>query len=55
MDRVGIDYDPRDVDDPAIMAELVEKTGQQGVPVFDVGGRILTGFDPDGLDKLVGI
>ena len=53
MDREGIDYESRDIDDPAILAELVQKTGQQGVPVFDVGGRILTGFDPNRLDQLV--
>jgi glutaredoxin len=53
MDREGIDYESRDIDDPAILAELIEKTGQQGVPVFDVGGRILTGFDPNRLEQLV--
>ena len=53
MDREGIDYEPRDIDNPAILAELIEKTGQQGVPVFDVGGRILTGFDPNRLEQLV--
>jgi glutaredoxin len=53
MDREGIDYEPRDIDDPAMLAELVQKTGQQGVPVFDVGGRILTGFDPDRLGQLI--
>jgi glutaredoxin 3 len=53
MDREGIDYESRDIDNPAILAELIEKTGQQGVPVFDVGGRILTGFDPNRLEQLV--
>jgi glutaredoxin len=53
MDREGISYESRDIDNPAILAELIEKTGQQGVPVFDVGGRILTGFDPNRLEQLV--
>ena len=53
MDREGIDYEPRDIDNAAILAELVQKTGQQGVPAFDVGGRILTGFDPNRLEQLV--
>jgi len=53
MDREGIDYDARDIDNPEILAELIRKTGQQGVPVFDVGGRILTGFDPNRLGQLV--
>lgn len=27
-------------------AEMVRKSGQQGVPVLDIGGRVLTGFRP---------
>jgi glutaredoxin 3 len=25
--------------------EMVDKSGQLGVPVFDIGGKILVGFD----------
>lgn len=53
MDDAGIRYDLRDIDTPSILQELVAKTGQKGIPVFDVGGRILTGFDPDRLERLV--
>jgi glutaredoxin-like YruB-family protein len=35
--------------------ELVEKSGQMGVPVIDVDGQILIGYDRATLAKLVGI
>lgn len=31
---------------PAIMQELVEKTGQMGVPQTEVNGKWVIGFDP---------
>ena len=53
MDREGIRYELRDIDTPSVLQELVAKTGQKGIPAFDVDGRILTGFDPDSLERLV--
>lgn len=35
--------------------ELVEKSGQMGVPVIDVDGKILIGYDRVTLAKLIGI
>jgi glutaredoxin 3 len=35
--------------------EMVEKSGQMGVPVIFVGEEMLIGFDKDKLSKLVGI
>jgi glutaredoxin 3 len=35
--------------------EMVEKSGQMGVPVIFVGDEMLIGFDKDKLSKLVGI
>lgn len=34
--------------------EMVEKSGQMGVPVIDVDGKIMVGFDAEALDKLIG-
>lgn len=31
--------------------EMVKKSGQRGVPVIDVNGTIIVGFDEDGLKK----
>jgi glutaredoxin len=53
LDAKRVDYELRDIDIPAVLAELVEKTGQRGVPAIDVNGRILKGFDPVRLDKLL--
>lgn len=35
--------------------EMVEKTGQMGVPVIDVDGQVMVGFDENALKQVVGI
>lgn len=35
--------------------EMVTKTGQMGVPVIDVGGKIIIGFDKRKLDEYLGL
>ena len=35
--------------------EMVEKSGQQGVPVIDIDGKIIVGFDKDKIKELLGI
>ncbi|MBI2671414.1 glutaredoxin family protein [Candidatus Woesearchaeota archaeon] len=35
--------------------EMIEKSGQQGVPVIDVNGEIIVGFDERELKKLLKI
>lgn len=32
---------------------MVDKSGQQGVPVIDVDGDIVIGFDKNSIDKLL--
>ena len=51
--RRGVDYEERDVDDPAVAAELLRKTGSRSIPVIDVGGRMLTGFSAGSYDALI--
>lgn len=53
LDGLGIDYEIRDIDIPANLDDLVAKTGQKGIPVLDVGGRIVTGFSPGEYDQLI--
>jgi glutaredoxin len=53
LDRKGVDYELRDIDVPAILEELVEKTGARAIPVIDVEGRILRGYNADRLDDLL--
>ncbi|MGE3062576.1 MAG: glutaredoxin family protein [bacterium] len=35
--------------------EMVKKSGQQGVPVIDIDGNIIVGFDQARIDSLLGI
>lgn len=35
--------------------EMVEKSGQTGVPVLDIDGTIIVGFDKEKIDELLGI
>ena len=46
----------KDVDvsrDRASAQEMVNKSGQMGVPVIDIDGQILVGYQPDLFDKLL--
>jgi glutaredoxin len=53
LDGLGINYEIRDIDIPQNMNDLVAKTGQRGIPVLDVGGRVVTGFSPGKYDELI--
>jgi len=35
--------------------EMVEKSGQYGVPVIDIDGEIIVGFDRTRIDSLLGL
>ena len=48
----------RDVDvsrDPAATRDMVRRSGQQGVPVIDIGGKIVVGFDRNKINQLLGL
>jgi glutaredoxin 3 len=48
----------RDVDvsrDPVAARDLVRRSGQMGVPVIDIGGKIIVGFDRPKIDQLLGL
>jgi glutaredoxin-like YruB-family protein len=48
----------RDVDvsrDPAAARNLVRRTGQMGVPVIEVDGRPIVGFDQARIDSALGL
>ncbi len=48
----------RDVDvtrDPTAARDMVRRSGQSGVPVIDIGGRIVVGFDRPKINALLGI
>lgn len=35
--------------------EMIEKSGQMGVPVLDIDGEIIMGFDKEAIGKALGI
>ena len=37
--------------DTAKRAEMVEKSGQMGVPVTDINGKIIVGYDKEAIEK----
>lgn len=50
----GVSFEDVDVAADAVRAqEMIQKSGQMGVPVIDVGGEIIIGFDRDRLEKLI--
>ncbi len=52
----GIKYSDVDVSrDPAAARDMVRRTGQMGVPVIDIGGKIVVGFDRTRINQLLGI
>ncbi|MEZ4218012.1 MAG: glutaredoxin family protein [Myxococcota bacterium] len=53
LDGKGVAYELRDVDIAAVKSELVAKTGSGGIPVLDVGGQYVRGFDPGAIDRLL--
>ncbi|MFH1847556.1 MAG: glutaredoxin family protein [Candidatus Omnitrophota bacterium] len=42
-------------EDPQKMQEMVEKSGQMGVPTLDIDGRIIVGFDKDKIEQALGL
>ncbi len=52
----NISYSEKDVSqDEAAINEMVEKSGQMGVPVIDVDGSIIIGFDEEALREVLHI
>ena len=51
LKKKGIPYEDLDVSkDAKARNEMIEKSGQLGVPVLDVKGTIIVGFDPKSIE-----
>lgn len=51
-----LDFTAKDVaSDQAAAQEMVEKSGQMGVPVIDIDGQIIVGFDRPRIDAALGL
>jgi len=42
-------------EDEAAAREMIQKSHQMGVPVLDINGTIIVGFDKAGIDKALGL
>jgi len=52
----GVKFKDVDVSkDMAAARDMLRRSGQQGVPVIDIGGKIVVGFDRPKIDKYLGI
>lgn len=52
----GFEFEDIDVSfDPEKQKEMIEKSGQMGVPVVDIDGQIIIGFDREKIMKLLNI
>lgn len=51
LDKLGVTYTDLDVEkDPANATASVEKSNQMGIPVIDIEGDIIVGFDRPKID-----
>ncbi|NMB34412.1 MAG: glutaredoxin family protein [Clostridium sp.] len=54
LDSKKVEYKEYDVSkDREAAAEMVEKSGQRGVPVVEIGEDIVIGFDKKKIDSLI--
>lgn len=52
----NIDFEDIDVStDQAKAQEMIKKTGQMAVPVIDIDGEIIVGFDKERIRKALGL
>jgi len=52
----NVAFEEKDVTkDDAARDAMIQKSGQMGVPVIDVNGKVVVGFDEDALKNLLGI
>lgn len=51
LDKLGVAYTDKDVEkEPAAGLEAVTKSQQRGIPVIDIAGDIIVGFDRPKID-----
>lgn len=52
----NIEFEHKAVDeDHDAAAEMIQKSGQQGVPVLDIDGKIIVGFNKPAIDSELGL
>ena len=54
LDERNVAYDLRDVDVPRYGDELAEVSGSKSVPVLNVDGELIRGFNPEAYERALG-
>lgn len=54
LSKMGVTYEEKNVGlDREAAKEMIAKSGQMGVPVLDIGGKIVIGFQPKVFEQLL--
>ncbi len=54
FDKKSIQYTEKNVEqDKKAREDMMEKTGQMSVPVIDINGQIIVGFDEGAIEKAI--
>lgn len=54
FNKIGVKYTEKDVDNNQEYAkEAIQKSGQMGIPVIDIDGTIIVGFDRPKIDAAI--
>lgn len=56
LEEHGIEFEDIDVSkDKKALEEMIQRSGQMGVPVVDIDGQIIVGFDKEKISGLLNI
>jgi glutaredoxin-like YruB-family protein len=56
FDQIGVNYNNYDVSrDTRKAEEMVQKSGQMGVPVIVIKNQVIVGFDKSKIDRLLNL
>lgn len=51
LDKQGVTFTEKNVEeDPSFAQEAVQKSGQMGIPVLEINGEVIIGFDRPRID-----
>ena len=52
----GVEYTEKNIEkDPAFVQESVDKSGQTGIPVLEINGQVIVGFDRPKIDAALAL
>jgi len=56
LEEKGVEFEDVDVsENEKKQKEMIDKSGQMGVPVLDINGTVIVGFDQAKMDEALGL